>query len=77
MLLSFAQRHIDCPAQRYEFLLDAEHFDHAYAWFTDQELQPWADPQRTKTGLSNAEIGGFGVCLSAPAGHYLEQITMS
>jgi len=75
VLLQFAMPPMDFPPQHYAYLLDDEHFDRAYAMIQRQEIEHWADPQRSVAGAINNEHGGRGVYLLDPSGHYLELLT--
>ncbi|PQZ87008.1 glyoxalase [Arthrobacter sp. MYb227] len=75
VMLQIAQPPIDFPPQHYAFLVDDAHFDRTYERITQQGLEHWADPQRTRPGQTNNEHCGRGVYLLDPAGHYIESIT--
>lgn len=75
VLLQFATPPLEFPPQHYAYLLDDAHFDRAYATIVGQEIEHWADPQRSRPGEINDGHGGRGVYLLDPSGHYLELIT--
>lgn len=75
VLLQFAAPPVEIQMQHYAFLVDDDHFDRAYAWLLDHDVEHWADPQMTRPGETNTEHGGRGVYFKDPAGHGLELIT--
>ena len=75
VLLQFAAAPGEIQMQHYAFLVDEAHFDRAYAWLVDHDVEHWADPQLTRRGETNTEHGGRGVYFKDPAGHGLELIT--
>jgi len=75
VMLQFAAPPVQIQMQHYAFLVDDAHFDRAYAWLVEHDVEHWADPQMTRTGETNTEHGGRGVYFKDPAGHGLELIT--
>ena len=75
--LDFSATSKDIATQHYAFLVGEEDFDAAFGRITEQGLQYWADPGRTRPGTINTRDGGRGVYFEDPDGHLMEILTRS
>ncbi|PPK92661.1 catechol 2,3-dioxygenase-like lactoylglutathione lyase family enzyme [Kineococcus xinjiangensis] len=75
VMLQFAAPPFEIQMQHYAFLVGDAHFERAYAWLVDHDIEHWADPHMTRPEETNSEHGGRGVYFKDPAGHLLELIT--
>jgi catechol 2,3-dioxygenase-like lactoylglutathione lyase family enzyme len=73
--LDFAETSNDITAQHYAFLVGEAEFDAAFGRITEQGLQYWADPGRTRPGTINTRDGGRGLYFEDPDGHLMEILT--
>jgi catechol 2,3-dioxygenase-like lactoylglutathione lyase family enzyme len=73
--LDFSETSGDITAQHYAFLVGEEEFDAAFGRITEQGLQYWADPGRTRPGTINTRDGGRGLYFEDPDGHLMEILT--
>jgi catechol 2,3-dioxygenase-like lactoylglutathione lyase family enzyme len=73
--LDYSETTGDITAQHYAFLVGEEEFDAAFGRITEQGLQYWADPGRTRPGTINTRDGGRGLYFEDPDGHLMEILT--
>jgi catechol 2,3-dioxygenase-like lactoylglutathione lyase family enzyme len=73
--LDFMEKDGPVSKQHYAFLIDEPTFDAVYGRISDQGLDHWADPARTRPGEINRNDGGRGVYFEDPNGHLLEVLT--
>jgi catechol 2,3-dioxygenase-like lactoylglutathione lyase family enzyme len=73
--LDFHETDEDIAPQHYAFLIGDDDFDAVFGRITEQGLDHWADPGRTRPGAINHDDGGRGVYFPDPDGHLLEVIT--
>jgi catechol 2,3-dioxygenase-like lactoylglutathione lyase family enzyme len=73
--LDFAVADAPIQPQHYAFLISETEFDAVLGRISEQGLDYWADPRRSRPGEINHNDGGRGAYFPDPDGHYLEVIT--
>ena len=73
--MDFMEKNGPIAAQHYAFLVSDAEFDAGMARITDNGMDYWADPARSRPGEINRHWGGRGVYFEDPDGHLLELIT--
>jgi len=73
--LDYSETDREITSQHYAFLIGEDDFDAIFGRITEQHVQHWADPGRTRPGEINHNDGGRGVYFADPDGHLMEVIT--